>query len=564
MRASAFVVAACFLLTALPARAQEVPLAGFTPEEAAFIEARGPIRFIVTDLAPWLFPDERGDPAGISFDIIRLMRVKTGLQFQPVPMPSLGAGLAAIQAGEADAWAVTSPGPGREGLLFLEPYAVTGIQAWGPEASVPLAQRDFAGARVAVVRNSTQAALLASIYPDATPVTVATQADAFAALAGGTADAWMGLQATILYFARAESATDIVPLTPVLTEQTMHLALRSDDANLGAILAKALARVDRDELRSIFLRWTGQDLGIQTPAPPTVPLRIVGYSAAAILVGTVAIGAPIWIATLRRRVAARTEEVHRLNEALEARVAERTRELKSANNELEAFAYSVSHDLRAPLRAIDGFSKALLVDHSAELDASARADLERVRAGSQRMGRLIEDLLGLSRIGRAPTNPRDLDLSATASSIVQGLRARDPTREVVTIVAPGLRATGDPQLVEIALTQLMENAWKFTSRREKATIEFGRASTPRGNALFVRDDGAGFEPEFAGKLFTPFQRLHAPTEFPGTGIGLATVKRIIARHGGDVWAEGAPGKGATFYFTLPQDRVLPERKDVTA
>ncbi len=247
------------------------------------------------------------------------------------------------------------------------------------------------------------------------------------------------------------------------------------------------------------------------------------------------------------------EELHRLNRELEERVRQRTAGLEAANRELEAFCYSVSHDLRAPLRALDGFSDELLRSHAGQLDPTGRHYLERIRAATQRMGRLIDDLLQLSRINRGEMRRERVDLSALAGAIAAELRQLEPGRQVAFAIEPGLAAWGDGALLRVALENLLGNAWKFTGRKPQATIAFGRAVYEGAPAFVVRDDGAGFDMAYAGKLFGAFQRLHAEREFPGTGIGLATVQRVVHRHGGKVWAEGAPGKGAAFYFTLPQE-----------
>src|SRR5690606_36061595 len=252
-------------------------------------------------------------------------------------------------------------------------------------------------------------------------------------------------------------------------------------------------------------------------------------------------------ATERRRV---TEELRELNEELEQRVHRRTRLLEEANKELETFAYSVSHDLRAPVRAIDGFSKALLEDYNAEIDAQGQRYLERVRANAQRMGELIEALLKLSRTGRAEMQAEQVDLSGMAHSIAAELQRRDAERSVALTIEPDLIALADRRLLHIVLWNLFENAWKFTGKRDSAEIEFGSVENDGERAYFVRDNGAGFDMAYADKLFGAFQRLHAMDEFAGTGVGLATVQRIIHRHHGRVWAQAAPEQGATFYFTL--------------
>jgi PAS domain S-box-containing protein len=228
----------------------------------------------------------------------------------------------------------------------------------------------------------------------------------------------------------------------------------------------------------------------------------------------------------------------------------RNAELEAANRELESFSYSVSHDLRAPLRAIDGFSQALAEDAGDRLDAVSRGHLARIRKAAQRMGHLIDDLIRLARVTRSEIAVQTVDLTAMVDEVARGLKESAPQRSVNFRIEPGLVVTGDPQLIRVAVENLLDNAWKFTAQRPHADIEFGRRALDGEPAYFVRDNGAGFDMTYVGKLFGPFQRLHDANKFPGTGIGLATVQRIISKHGGRVWAEGRPEAGATFYFTL--------------
>jgi len=240
-----------------------------------------------------------------------------------------------------------------------------------------------------------------------------------------------------------------------------------------------------------------------------------------------------------------------LNQELEKRVDQRTAQLEAANKELEAFAYSVSHDLRTPLRSIDGFGQILMEEHASQLDENGKDYLHRVRQGAQRMGQLIDDLLDLSRVSRAEMTVQQVNLSQMAQRIAGDLRDSDPQRHVNFAVAEGIEARGDGRLLRIVLENLLGNAWKYTSKHPTALIEFGQMQTDKRNVLFVRDDGAGFDSQFVHKLFGVFQRLHKTSDFPGTGIGLATVQRIVHKHGGDIWVKGEVEKGATFYFTLP-------------
>ncbi len=245
------------------------------------------------------------------------------------------------------------------------------------------------------------------------------------------------------------------------------------------------------------------------------------------------------------------EQIRQLNAELEQRVIERTMELAAANKELESFSYSVSHDLRSPLRSIDGFSQALLEDYNDKLDAQAQNYLQRVRAASQRMAQLIDDMLNLSRVSRGEMRREEIDLSQMARDIAEQLQRGQPERVVEVEIADGIKARGDDRLLRIALENLLGNAWKFTSKQASSKIEFGAQAGDAGeDVFFVRDNGAGFDMAYADKLFGAFQRLHSTEEFEGTGVGLATVQRIIRRHGGRIRAESEPGRGAIFYFTL--------------
>jgi len=237
-------------------------------------------------------------------------------------------------------------------------------------------------------------------------------------------------------------------------------------------------------------------------------------------------------------------------QALNADLLQRTAALETSSKELEDFSYSIAHDLRSPLRSLDGFSKYLLEHAADRLTAQEQDYLHRMRAAAQRMARLIDDLLNLARIGRTAMRPERVNLSNLAAEILTGLHRRDPQRRVVTEIAPDLIVHGDRSLLRIALEHLLDNAWKFTGTRAEARITVGMQRQDDTPVYYVRDNGVGFDMAYVNKLFQPFQRLHTEAEFPGTGIGLALIQRIVQRHGGRVWAEGEEGKGATIYFTL--------------
>lgn len=282
-------------------------------------------------------------------------------------------------------------------------------------------------------------------------------------------------------------------------------------------------------------------------------------AAGTISLAAVAVAVVLWLVRRMTALQLQVEQtLTRSNERLDVLVAERTRELSTFNRELESFSYSVAHDLRTPLRAITNYSE-LSVDRAAACgDPSLKENLERIRSAGLRMSHLIDALLSLSRLTRHPFGAKAVDVSALVSEVGAEIAAANRERRVTFAVQPSLGDIADADLLRAAIYNLLDNAWKFTAGRPDAAIEFGRTTVDGEPCYFVRDNGVGFDERFIGKLFAPFERLHSAKQFPGTGIGLATVERVVRRHGGSVWAEGRLGQGARFFFTL--NRRVPTKE----
>jgi signal transduction histidine kinase len=333
------------------------------------------------------------------------------------------------------------------------------------------------------------------------------------------------------------------PMDPIVLEPVL-----ADSPDGGPSVIYCILQVEQEEKRLLDQRTL-----IVKSEQTQVWWSFFGVTLLDILLLAAAAELLIRILRDRQMLADRTAEIATLNADLEERVAQRTRELATSNQELEAFSYSVSHDLRAPLRTIDGFSLALEEDFADKLNDEGRDYIARVRAGVQRMGQLIDALLQLSRVTRSELQTEPVDLTSLATLVFNDLQSGDPTRHVVFSAQPGVITQADPRLLRIALENLIGNAWKFTSKNPDARIEFGSGYRDERTVYFIRDNGAGFDMQYVDRLFTAFQRLHGDRDFKGSGIGLATVSRIVRRHHGIIGAESEIGRGATFYFSLSGD-----------
>ncbi len=318
-------------------------------------------------------------------------------------------------------------------------------------------------------------------------------------------------------------------------------------------LLKMVPPEDRDAVKDAYLDVSERDSPCEIKHRILTPGGRVKWIRASRELSFDAAGRPLRALGTAQDITEQEEaraEIQRLNSDLELRVQQRTAELMASNRELESFAYSISHDLRTPLRGIDGFSHLLAEEYGDRLDAQGRSYIERVRSAAQRMGSLIDDILHLARITRQEMRWKMVDLSRLAAESIQEISRASPGRNMEISIAQGCMAHGDPQLLREALQSLLENAWKYSHKNPQARIEFGSETIDGKLVYFVRDNGVGFDSQYAGRMFAPFQRLHSPEEFGGNGIGLATVARIVSRHGGRVWADAMPGEGATFRFTL--------------
>jgi signal transduction histidine kinase len=504
----------------------------------------GPVREIVfggdQDFPPYEFVDAQGQPAGLNVDLIRAIGRAQGIHVRVVMRPwhEIRAGVtdgtldvatmfrSRLRAREAD-FAIPHE------LIYQEMY----VRPGGPMLK---SLSDLAGKRLLAQTDALAAETLADLGLGGTLRVLPSEPEALRALVRGEGDVAIVTQTVARPFAdREEFAGRIVASGPPVLLTEYGYATRPGRGALIESLNQGLARVKASgEYGRIFDHW-------MRPDRSAVRLRHLLWGALLILAGALLV--VVWNYALRKRVQLQSREIGELDTSYH-RLAEYQAEIDRANQELEAFSYSVSHDLRAPLRTIRSYTSILVEDHGASLNEEGRQLCDRIQAGAATMSQLIDDLLNLSRLSRIEMEPVPVDMQELAAGVYATVGA--PGVEFKLEALPGVR--GDPRLLRQVWTNLLSNAVKFSSKRERPVIQVSGGESSTECLYAVRDNGAGFDPAYASKLFEVFQRLHSTREFEGTGVGLAIVKRIVTRHGGRVWAEGAPGQGATFHFALPR------------
>ncbi len=494
----------------------------------------------VVAVAPREFPpiflvDESGKLMGFGIDAMDHIARQAGLRVTYVVEENWTEAMEALRRGRADLIPNLGITSARQAdFSFTAPVQTFRVSLFTRRDTIGFElSEDLAGRRIAVVKANVAGRLLKG-RPGVKLETFDDVGQALFELLAGHVDALAYPESVTWARAREVGIEDRIKVVgKPLKEIKRALAVRRDDAPLLARLDAAVKIfVGSPDYQRIYTKWYGK------PTPFWTVTRVASVMGSLLVIALLGMG--VW----------RHRSLVGVNRELEQRVAKRTVELEAVNRELETFSYSVSHDLRAPLRSMDGFSHALLEDYADKLDAEGRDYLQRVRAGSQKMAQLIDDLLKLSRVTRGELDHGEVDMSEVAQTVAAELQKNAPERRVTFDIAPGTVVEGDARLLRIVLENLLGNAWKFTAKHDHATIEFGVTNHDGEPAYFVRDDGAGFDMAYADKLFQPFQRLHTSAEFGGTGIGLATVARIVQRHGGSVWAESGVDQGATMYFTL--------------
>ena len=503
------------------------------------------------DYAPVSFWDKiTSTPSGFFVDIIDSVAERAGLRVSYICRNSWDEAIAAIESGQADLGVLLKSEEREKRMLFSNPIDTTYLSFFARSRSNVDPARVPYDHVVGVIKGSMSHELLKDRKGVRLQIYGGYREGLFGLLAGEIG-LFAGEESMILKQMRETDLEDrIEKVGKPFVELQRCLVVCKDNVQLLALINKTLKEfVGGPEYQKLYLKWYG------APKPYWTKRRVLAVNGVFLIIAIS--GIALWRyatiykvnAMLSRAITERKraeDEIKRLNDDLLAK----NESLEFTNKELESFIYSVSHDLRTPLRAISGFSSILMKDIADKLDEKGKRYLSRIHDGTEKMSRLIDDLLSLSRISRQEIQRREVNVSGIAASIANELREANPGRRVEVNIKENLTAFADPGLIEIALSNLLGNAWKFTTKTAHARIEFGAVEQDGKVIYYVRDNGAGFNQKYAEKMFWPFHRLHSEAAFEGTGIGLAIVDRIIRLHGGKVRAEGIEGKGATIYFSL--------------
>ena len=593
LSAFALITVLVVILAATGGSRAESGAVSLTPEERAWLNAHPVIKLAPDpDFKPIEYFDENGVYRGAAADHIHTLEKKLGIRITIVHLQNWDEVMDAFKRHEVDLLGAVEATEDRERyMLFTDPLVVVpgGIFS-AREFGKPLAIKDLQGLRVAVVSNYMAHDYLRNAYPQISLDVVPDVSTGLAKASLGMVDVYVENMANATFYLQEAGITNLRLVGKTDFMYRWGIGVRKDWPMMRQILNKGLAALSEEEKAALIGHW------IHVKAPPWRPSWAFVAGVLASVAGVLLVAVVLINLTLKSKVSARTaelqrelaerqrleQELTRLNEQLEERVRERTAELErqvtdrrraeealqqltagleqrvrsrtaeleASNRELESFTFAVSHDLRAPVRHISGYAEILTEELEAREYHYAGGYLARIMVSCRRMQEMIDSLLALSQINRKELQCKQVDLSAIARQILAEMREAEPHRRVDAAIADGIAATGDPALLRSVIENLLHNAWKYTGRKEVAHIEFGVDTAGGETVYYVRDDGAGFDAVYAGKLFTPFQRLHTDAEFAGTGVGLATVQRIIHRHGGRVWAFSEPGRGACFFFTL--------------